>query len=113
MQKCNISIYITELDLVRHNVQTLLGALEDSGANYSMTIEREGEGEDVKVLDEVPVTAGMSNQVIGVAKVLDGGFIEVRLDPNSETAKGISNHPTLGLSVMALAEARENKVSNA
>ena len=41
MQKRNISIYITDVDLVRRNAQELLALLEDSGVNYTMTVECE------------------------------------------------------------------------
>ena len=42
MLKRNISIYITDVTMVRHNVQELLAILEEAGVNYSMNIETEG-----------------------------------------------------------------------
>lgn len=41
MLKRNISIYITDVTMVRHNVQELLAILEEAGVNYSMNIETE------------------------------------------------------------------------
>ena len=123
MQKRNISIYITDVDLVQRNAQELLRLLEGMGCNYSMSVESEDDGieQDVKsevhtihadkgqgytvpvVVPRETVRGMLVDTPVGVATVYGDGTAEIKLEKNEPLLRDMfSFNEPIGLSIVSM-----------